>query len=231
MSMLRNMEEFDDFKTMLVTGYYKLIRQEMNTDKIYYDAPSIVIYLTSLYHSTREFFCICNGNLIINEAGDVISSKALGTAYGNIEISSTYNSEYIWQFQILAGNSVITFGIDSTNKRFVGTWFYKYSNQSKYYIYKTTLKRAWGRPAGKYSQRYYNSTDLAGHGIRREMGDVITMKLNTKAKILNFYHNDNWIVKCEDVDFTANRKYRMAVFMSMYSSVKLLSFSKTRGSM
>ena len=207
-------KNIDQSQKDLVAGYFRQIQSLMNKhEHAYYDTPPLVVYLTILYYYIREYFTKCGVGMKINETGDKIDTISLegeSTAYGNIEIDGSSNRIYRWKIKIMSipqYSPIIAVGIDSSNKKWLNRYFYFKHQDSSYYVYKFTRNRGF-----KYRNSRNEYANNYGHGI--DVGDIITMELDTNKKMIRFYHNgEDQGIAFENIDFSENKKYHMAVFL------------------
>ena len=66
-------------------------------------------------------------------------------------------------------------------------------------------------------------------GHAANFGDTITMESDTNKTIIKFYDNEeDQGIAYEDIDFSENRKYQLAVFLNdRYICVQLIDFRQT----
>ena len=226
------LKDIDPLQINLVTGYFKSIQQEMeDCDNPYYYPPSLVIHITILYYMIQEYFTVGGTGITISDNGDTVFLDGDGyiprSIYGNILINARLNRMYIWKFQIVTlpsnGNPICSFGIESSNKQQINTYFYCAALAKRYnymyYAYDTNELKG---------SKYSHDTKRTDYGVGAKTGDVITMILNTKLRTIKFYLNDRDLgIAYENVTFGFDdgKGYHMAVYIDEAPTcVKLIDF-------
>ena len=217
----------DEEEKYLISGYYRTIRQMGYKDTAYYNTPPLVVHLTILYHYIAEYFAKCGYTITINQARDTIdrnNGHNTGcTAYGNVDINSSTKAIYKWKFEILSNPrwEIITFGIDSSNQKFINSIFYvRGTHNNSFYAYETR-NGGGGTITSDDNKRFW-------YGQLSKEGDIVTMELDTINRTIKFYHNTFDLgIMYDNIDLDNNKTYNMAICLfENEQSVKLTYFSQ-----
>ena len=205
----------------IVYGYIHEVQLLLPNDDSFYNIPSLVIFTCLAYYYPDEYFTKYNENIEINDKKDTICSSdddVTGTtAYGNIDIIGTKYFQYEWEFEIIKMNDYVAIGIDSSGKSYTEDQFHDGENTNLFYAYESD---------SPFGLKYTIDGSYTYGNVALVVGDKIKMILNIKDKTLQYHINDkNQGIAFDDIDFSGNKIYNMAV-MVYTSSVKLLNFQQ-----
>ena len=235
----------------IVNGFIKDVQSLLpNNKNTYYNIPSLVMMIITLYYYKPEYFTVHGNYIKLNEDKNVIqymykamedakfipSYQRHNTVYGNIIINRNSTGKYIWKFNIIEPNTeaIICIGIDSSNKQMKDDMFYKsYINKSTFYGYQCYGDEDDDEDGG--FRMYNGSVDVnldVKYTSQEDYGVIysaekneITMELDMNKKTLKYYVNgmDQGIL-WNNINFKNDQQYAMCVSLDENMTLQLSDF-------
>ena len=215
---LEKVKTIDQRTKDTVFGFIKQSQTLLPSNESYYNIVPLICHIILLFYCKLEIFTVYDKDEFeYNEYENILTKKRNKrcTAYGNIDIYGNNLFIYEWTFKILNSGGDIYIGIDSSYKGCINSRFTSGYNINKHYAY--------GAEGYKYD--FIDNRDKYGYVFKNN--DIIKMILNIKQKTISFYHHKDIGIAFENIDFTENKKYNMAVSMyGKHDSVQLLDFQQ-----
>ena len=232
----------------IVNGFITDLQSLLPNDQsIYYNIPSLVFIIITLYYYNPEYFTIHGDYMKLNDAKNIVEKRSAGrsirlygdsfanSVYGNILINKSSTGKHIWTFNIIKPNvgGIMVIGIDSSNKKFpnddsIGS---EANNKTAYYGYQSKpVWIDWDDDVIK-SIRVFNS-NVDENKYPKYYGDIyshdsneVKMELNMNTKTLKYYVNGkDQGIAFKNICFKNDEQYSMCITLYWEMTVKLSDY-------
>ena len=220
--------QFDKLKQVdqetrdLVTGFIKMFETELDEHCI---IPSLVVTTCILFYHLGEMFTVYGEHMDV-ELDEACTGLRIfdihitrETAYGNIRINNKYKCIYAWDIELTYTAKYDTFiGIDSSNKEFVDSGFFREIENTYYAFSPSALKTS-----------SVEHQVIKPFGKKMKQGDIVRMEINTNDRTMKVYVNGEDLGIAHDNIVFDEKVYYLAVSMrtdAMYipNILKLVCF-------
>eukprot|EP01084_Bolivina_argentea_P244879 410141_1 len=204
---------FETRNELLVFGYVRIQTIKCKCDQI----PADVMNLCFLWYHVNSYFIECGDSCHINKNRNIvkhIGPSQRNSCYGSIVMPSIshVNIEYKFRIKILTAIDAICIGMDSADCAHINSDF---AGQTETYNY------AYFNMNGQQYNWNLGMTSASIYGEPYVEGNIITMCYNPFHATLRFKRNDvdQGIIK--NIYANKNHKYRLAVYLGMFSGTEL----------
>ena len=209
---LERLKKIEDRSKLIVFGYLH--------DSFGDDIPDLIICACLLFYAwsimEKECFKVFVEDDFELIEGDNRKIKRVawndGTVYGEHFLDPSSKRTYVYKFRVIAiqDDYTITIGIDDKKGGITsGVWYYGNNNTTNYAL--------------ESVGQVYEKGATADYGKNWVKGDIISMRIDFEASIINWCHNEE---KGKDVSIsTETEAYRMALYVDPNCAIELVSVS------